>query len=41
MEELKAVKFCSVLADEGSSHNIKYLALCARFVDRHKDIQED
>ena len=38
MEEMKVAMFCTVLADEVTSHNIEHLALCARFVDGHKDI---
>ena len=34
------MKFYTVLADEVTSHNNEHLALCARFVDSHKDIWE-
>ena len=41
MEEVKAAKFYTVLPDEVTSHSIEHLALCARFVDSHKDIPEE
>ena len=41
LEEVRAAKFYAVLADEVTSHNVDHLALCARFVDSHKDIQEE
>ena len=41
VEEVKAAKFYSVLADEVTSHNVEHLALCARFVDSQKDIREE
>ena len=39
--EVRKARFFSVLADEVSSHNVEYLALCLRFVDEKCDIREE
>lgn len=36
LEEIKAAKLYSVMADEVTSHNKEQLALCARFIDKSK-----
>ena len=41
VEEMKAAKFYTVLADEVTSHNVEHLAQGARFVDSHMDIREE
>ena len=40
VDELKAARWCTILADEVTSHNIEHLAICARFVDQNNDIRE-
>ena len=41
LNELNSSKFYAILADEVTSHNLEVLAICARFVDQHKDIREE
>ena len=41
LDELKAAPYYSILADEVTSHNVEHLAICARFVDKKKDIREE
>ena len=41
LEEIKAAKLYSVMADEVTSHNKEQLALCARFIDKSNDVRED
>ena len=41
LEEIKAVKLYSIMADEVTSHNKEQLALCARFIDKNNDVRED
>ena len=41
LEEIKAAKFYSIIADEVTSHNKEQLALCARFIDKNNDVRED
>ena len=41
LNELNSAKFYAILADEVTSHNVEHLAICARFVDKHKDIREE
>ncbi len=36
VEEVKAAKLYTILADEVTSHNVEHLAFCVRFVDSHK-----
>ena len=38
---IKYVTLFLILADEVTSHKEEYLALCARFVHRKKDIREE
>lgn len=41
VEEVKAVNLHAILADEVTSQNTEHLALGVRFVDSHKNIQEE
>ncbi len=41
LEDLNAAPYYSILADEVTSHNVEHLAICARFVDKNKDIREE
>ena len=41
MDEVKASKFYSILADEVTSHNQEHLALCIRFVDAKNVVREE
>ena len=41
LEEIKAAKLYSIIADEVTSHNKEQLALCARFTDKRNDVSED
>ena len=41
VDEIKAAKFYSVLADEVTSHNEEHLAICICFVDRNKEVREE
>ena len=41
LDELKAAPYYSILADEVTSYNVEHLAICARFVDKKKDIREE
>ena len=41
IDEIKAARWFSVLADEVTSSNKEELALCFRFVDKNKDIREE
>ena len=41
LEEIKAAKLYSVMADEVTSHNKEQLALCARFIDKSNDVREE
>ncbi|PFX22700.1 Zinc finger MYM-type protein 1 [Stylophora pistillata] len=41
LEEIKAAKLCSIMADEVTSHNKEQLALFARFIDKNNDVRED
>ena len=38
LNELNSAKFYAILADEVTLHNVEHLAICARFVDKHKGI---
>ena len=38
VNELNSAKFYAILTDEVTSHNVEHLAICVRFVDKHKDI---
>ena len=39
LDEIKAAKLYSVMADEVTSHNKEQLALCARFIDKSNDVR--
>ena len=41
LDESKAAKLYSIIADEVTSHNKEQLALCARFIDKNNDVRED
>ena len=41
VNEVKSSPFCSILADEVTSHNIEHLAICVRFLDSSQDIREE
>ncbi len=41
LEDLNVAPYYSILADEVTSHNVGHLAICARFVDKNKDIREE
>ena len=41
LDESKAAKLYSIIADEITSHNKEQLALCARFIDKNNDVRED
>ena len=41
LEEIKAAKLYSIIANEVTSHNKEQLALCARFIDKNNDVRED
>ena len=41
VDELKAARWYTILADEVTSHNIEHLAICARFVDQNNGIREE
>lgn len=41
LEEIKAAKLCSIIADEVTSHNKEQLALCALFIDNKNDVREN
>ena len=41
VNEIKTAKFYSILADEVTSHNVEHLAVCARFVDRNREVREE
>ena len=41
IEEMKAAKLYSVMADEVTSHNKEQLALCVRFIQKNNDVRED
>ena len=41
LAELNAAPYYTILADEVTSHNVEHLAICARFVDKNKDIREE
>jgi len=41
LNELKSAKFYTILADEVTSHNAEHLAICARYVDKNKDVREE
>lgn len=38
LNDLNSTKFYTILADEVTSHNVENLAICARFVDKNKDV---
>ena len=38
VEEIKAAKLYSIIADEVTSHNKEQLALCALFIDKKNDV---
>lgn len=40
LDDLNAAPYYTILADEVTFHNAEHLAICARFVDRKKDIRE-
>ena len=39
--DLKAARWYAILADEGTSHSIEHLTICARFIDQNSDIREE
>ncbi|PFX33772.1 Zinc finger MYM-type protein 1 [Stylophora pistillata] len=41
LEEIKAAKLYSIMADEVTNHNKEQLALGARFIDKNNDVRED
>ena len=41
LDDLNAASYYSILADEVTSHNVEHLAICARFVDKNRDIREE
>ena len=41
VDEIKAARFYSLLADEVTSHNAEHLAICVRFVDKQKEVREE
>ena len=41
VDEIKAAKFYSILADEVTSHKVEHLAVCARFVDSKREVCEE
>ncbi len=41
VNEIKASKFFSVIADEVSSHGVEHLPICLRFVDDNCEIREE
>ena len=41
LEEMKAAKLYSMIADEVTSHNKEQLAFCARFIDKNNAVRED
>lgn len=41
VEEIKKARYCSIMADEVTSHNSEQLAFCVRFVDSSSNIRED
>ena len=41
LHNLNAAPYYSILADEVISHNVEHLTICARFVDKNKDIREE
>ena len=41
LEEIKAAKLYSIMADEVTSHNKEQLALCARLIDKNNNVRED
>ena len=41
ISEVKDATFYSILADEVTSHNVKHLPICVRFVDRDFNIREE
>ena len=38
---VKAIKKICIMADDVTSHNVKQMALCVRFVDEHQNIWEE
>jgi len=40
LEEIKAAKLYSIMADEVTGHNKEQLALCAGFIDKNNDVRE-
>ena len=41
IDEVKKVKFFTILADEVESHHVEQLPICVRFVDKSNDIREE
>ena len=41
LNDLNAAPFYTILADEVTSHNVEHVAICARFVDRKKEVREE
>ncbi|XP_011404168.1 PREDICTED: zinc finger MYM-type protein 1-like [Amphimedon queenslandica] len=41
VDEVKEVRYFSVMADEVTCHNVEYLLICLRYVDAHNNIRED
>ena len=41
IDEIKTVKFFTILADEIESHHVEQLLLCIRFVDDKKNMREE
>jgi hypothetical protein len=41
VREINEARFYSIMADKVTSHNIKEMALCIRFVDKDRNIREE
>ena len=41
VEEIRSAPYYTILADEVESHNVEYLAICVRFVDKHSNVREE
>ena len=41
VDEPKAARWYAILADEGTSHSIEHLTICARFIDQNSDIRKE
>ena len=40
-DRVKGARFYSIMADEVTTHNVEELAMCLRYVDENKEVQED